>query len=169
MSLTSGSRVRFIASDTGGGSLVEAAIDDVEVLAVDLPSCPQPTNYCGLTPNNWTNGAVIGATGSTDVQQNALTLTVSNANPSGFGLFFYGQGRGMAPVGNGNICISGGFTRLPAVATDFTGFGSFALDLTSLSSPIQNGETWNFQYWMRDIGGAGFNFSNGLEIQFCQP
>ncbi len=169
VTLTSSVRARFIASDTGGGSIVEAAIDDVEVLAVDLPSCPQPTNYCGLTPNNWTNGAVIGATGSTDVQQNALTLTVSNANPSGFGLFFYGQGRGMTPVGNGNICISGGFTRLPAVATDFTGFGSFALDLTSLSSPIQNGETWNFQYWMRDIGGAGFNFSNGLEIQFCQP
>jgi hypothetical protein len=96
-------------------------------------------------------------------------LTVSDANPSGFGLFFYGQGRSMNPVGNGNVCIAGSFTRLPAVATDSAGFGSYALDFTSLQTPILNGQTWSFQYWLRDVGGAGFNFSNGLEIQFCEP
>ena len=169
VSLTSTVRVRFIASDLGNGSIVEAALDDVEVLTLELPSCPGPVNYCPLTPNNWTSGATIDAQGSTDVNQNALTLTVSNANPNGFGLFFYGQGRGQNPVGNGNICIAGGFTRLPAVATDFTGFGTYALDFTALQTPILNGQTWNFQYWLRDIGGSGFNFSNGLEIEFCEP
>ncbi|QDV05279.1 Carboxypeptidase T precursor [Planctomycetes bacterium Poly30] len=169
VSLTSNVRARFIASDLGAGSIVEAAIDDVEIVVVDMPTCPQPVNYCPLTPNQWATGATIAATGSTDVTQNALTLTVSNANPSGFGLFFYGQGRAMNPVGNGNICIAGAFARLPAVMTDGTGFGSYTLDFTSLPVPILNGETWNFQYWLRDVGGAGFNFSNGLEIEFCQP
>lgn len=169
VSLTANVRVRFIASDLNGGSIVEAAIDDVEVLAAELPTCPPPVNYCPLTPNNWTAGAVIDALGSTNAQQNSLTLTVSNANPSGFGLFFYGQGRGMNPVGNGNICVQGNLLRLPPIVTDFTGFGSFPLDLQALPVTIQNGETWNFQYWMRDIGGAAFNFSNGLEVEFCQP
>lgn len=168
VNLTSNVRVRFIASDVGGGSIVEAAIDEVRVVATDPIGCQAPTTYCVLTPNNWTAGAEIGAVGSTDVNQNNLTLTVANANPSGFGLFFYGQGRAQSAQGNGFICIGGGFSRLPVVSTDFTGFATHVLDFPGLSAPILNGETWNFQFWLRDIGGAGFNFSNGLEITFCQ-
>jgi len=167
VSLTSEVRVRFIAADTGSGSIVEAVIDDVRLTGQPVSVCPEPVSYCPLTPNNWTAGAVIDAVGSTDVGQNSLTLAVSNANPSGFGLFFYGQGRAQNPVGNGNICIAGAFTRLPAIATDFTGFGTYALDFPSLQAPIQNGETWSFQFWMRDVGGAGFNFSDAVEIEFC--
>lgn len=165
--LTSNVRIRFLASDLAGGSIVEAAIDDVVVRALDDASCPSPVNYCVLSPNFWTNGAVIGSTGSTDVAQNDLTLTVTDANPLGFGLFFYGQGRAQQPIGNGFICIGAGFTRLPVVMTDSAGFATFDVDFPSLSAPIQNGETWNFQFWMRDMGGSGFNFSDGLEITFC--
>ena len=113
-------------------------------------------------------GAVIGAVGSTDVGQNQLTLTVTGANPAGFGLFFYGQGRAQIPTGNGSLCIAGAFQRLAVVQTDIFGTGTYALDFPSLAVPIANGETWNFQYWLRDVGGAGFNFSDGLEITFCQ-
>ncbi len=167
VALTSDVRIRFIASDFGTGSIVEAAIDDVVVTVVDV-GCPQPINYCVTSPNNWTSGAVMGAVGSTDVTQNALTLTVSDANPSGFGLFFYGQGRGQFPGGNGFICIASSFTRLPVVQSDATGFASHAIDFPGLVVPIANGETWSFQYWLRDIGGAAYNFSDGLEITFCQ-
>ncbi len=33
--------VRFVASDLGNGSVVEAAVDAFELLAIDCPSCPQ--------------------------------------------------------------------------------------------------------------------------------
>ena len=30
-------------------------------------------------------------------------------------------------------------------------------------------ETWNFQFWYRDkpFGAAGYNFSDGLTVTFC--
>jgi hypothetical protein len=53
------------------------------------------------------------------------------------------------------------------VQTDAAGTASYALDFPSLPVVIANGETWNFQFWLRDVGGAAFNFSDGLEITFC--
>ncbi|MEM8710255.1 MAG: hypothetical protein AAGG01_04840, partial [Planctomycetota bacterium] len=132
------------------------------------PNCVAPVAYCPLTPNNWTAGAEIDAVGSTDVTQNSLVLTVSDANPNGFGLFLYGLGRAQSSVGNGNLCIASSFTRLPAVVTDASGFGTYAIDFPALSTPVQNGETWSFQYWLRDVGGAGSNFSNAIEVVFCE-
>ena len=51
---------------------------------------------------------------------------------------------------------------------EHAGAASYALDFPALPVAIANGETWNFQFWLRDQGGSGFNFSDGLEITFCQ-
>ncbi|MCB1676556.1 MAG: hypothetical protein KDI01_09705, partial [Halioglobus sp.] len=62
----------------------------------------------------------------------------------------------------------GGTTaRLPVVVTDPTGAASFALDLASFTPVLAAGDVLRFQFWYRDIGGAGWNDSDALEVTFC--
>ncbi len=126
------------------------------------------TTYCSTSPNSWGPGARIAALGSTNALDNSLTLVVTGANPSGFGLFFYGQGQAATPAGNGTICIGSGVQRLPVTQSGPAGVVVLPVDLTALPVPIGNGETWGFQYWLRDLTGAGFNFSDAVSITFCE-
>jgi hypothetical protein len=71
--------------------------------------------------------------------------------------------QGSSPLGNGNLCLSGSIIRIqPALNSGSTG-------TVSRSVPAQlAGQTWNYQYWFRDIpaGGAGTNLSDGLQVTF---
>ncbi|MCP3919026.1 MAG: zinc carboxypeptidase [bacterium] len=167
---TSQMRLRFVASDLGAGSIVEAAIDDVEASYFEVPVCAPPMNYCGTSPNSAGPGAVMSSSGNTDVADGAFTLLASGAIPSQFGLFFYGPDQGTLPIGNGVICIGGAFHRLPVETIDAGGAASHLVDFGNLPNggDIVNGDTFRFQFWYRDPAvGAGFNFSDGLEVQFC--
>lgn len=132
-------------------------------------TCPA-TNFCPATSNSTGLAAVVSYTGSCSVAENDLSLQVGPM-PDGFGFFFYGQStQPGTPVGDGVLCLGSQlFRSAPAVAT-----GNLLTTPFDLASPpvpgatILSGSTWSFQLVFRDLlgGGAGFNFSNGLQLTF---
>ncbi|MAE45296.1 MAG: hypothetical protein CMJ86_00230, partial [Planctomycetes bacterium] len=129
------------------------------------------SSYCTSSPNSVGPGAVISYSGTAFVANNDLTLIASACPTSEFGIFFYGPGQISNPVGNGILCVSQ-FFRLAPILTNSAGTAALSMDLTSPPDPagqIDAGETWNFQFWYRDpsAGGAGFNFTDALNITFC--
>lgn len=129
-------------------------------------------NYCTANPNSTGNTAKISAIGSTSISDNNLTLVALDCPAKQFGMFFYGQGQTQKPLGDGFLCIAGGFVRLQVVQVDLFGQVFQPLDFTNLPplGQINPGESWDFQFWYRDKTGgpAGYNFSDALEISFCQ-
>ena len=173
MAPTSNMRLRVRAGDFGGSSIVEAALDDFVISYLeDSGSCPAPSTYCVVSPNSFSTGAVMQGAGSQNVSDNSFNLSVSEAVPGQFGLFYYGNATAAVPTGAGVRCVGGTLFRLlPPVSIDALGGAQVALDFPNLpmGGGIQNGETWYFSFWFRDpgFGGSTFNFANGLEVQFC--
>jgi len=138
-----------------------------------------PTNYCQGLPNSVGSGAVMGYSGSTSIAAGDLTITCAGAIPNQFGLFYYGPGQISVPYGEGLRCVGAGgigvFRLLPPQMSDGTGAYSLLLDygVPPLGAPsagqVVPGSTWNFQCWYRDPSGgpAGFNYSDGLSVEFC--
>ncbi len=178
--LTSTVRLRFIAEDIGTGSIVEAAIDDFVIEDVQCGPCSGPVvqRYCTGNPNSTGGGALIDTAGSTSLAANDFSLYVSGAVPSVPGIFFYGGGQSSTPFGDGVRCVAAGglgiFRLNPAQVISVFGDLSRPVDLTappagSGAGQIQAGDTWNFQFWYRDVaaGGAGFNLSDAVSVTFC--
>ena len=178
--LTSSVRLRFIAEDIGTGSIVEAAIDDFVIEDVPCGPCSGPVvqRYCTGNPNSTGGGALIDTAGSTSLAANDFSLYVSGAVPSVPGIFFYGGGQSSTPFGDGVRCVAAGglgiFRLNPAQVISVFGDLSRPVDLTappagSGAGQIQAGDTWNFQFWYRDVaaGGAGFNLSDAVSVTFC--
>lgn len=132
-----------------------------------------PTNFCVASPNSTGQAASISSEGSGYVPKNDYVLTAAGCPANQLGIFVMGTGQASTPFGNGVLCVGGGVLRLlPPVSTGASGSCALALDFThasSSASQIDAGETWNFQFWFRDVaaGGAGFNLSNGLSATFC--
>ena len=131
---------------------------------------PLGTNYCTTLANSTGAPGVMSADGSSSVAANDLVL-VATSVPNQPGLFYYGPTQVLQPFGNGFRCVGGTVGRLDvhnAVANTIT----HALDVTAppnAATTITGGTTWNFQCWYRDpaAGGASFNLSDGLEVQFA--
>jgi len=168
-SLTNDVRVRFRASDLNDGSIVEAAVDDFEVVDLICQSCGG-TNYCAVSPNTVGGGAFITSNDQSSITSNNFELSCSGAVPGEFGIFYFGPNQISSPFGHGVRCVGGQTRRLPVLQSDFFGDASYTLDFTSApESDLTADSTWNFQFWYRDpsAGTPGFNLSNGLEVVFC--
>ena len=169
---TNNMRLRFIATDAGTGSIVEAAIDDLTIDEYGCGSgCGPVVNYCLTSPNSVGSGSVMSSNGSASVAANDLVLLASGGPANQPGLFYYGNTQTQLPFGNGFRCVGGTTVRLPVANADGGGNAARALDLQNLpgASVISAGDTVNFQYWYRDPagGGAFFNLSDALTATFC--
>ncbi|MBL6755249.1 MAG: prolyl oligopeptidase family serine peptidase [Planctomycetes bacterium] len=150
----------------------EVIWDFVSRFDVDgLLTCAGPSAYCPVTPNSSGAGAEIGWSGSTSVADDDLVLEVTGVPSSTVGLFFYGPDQVQLGLGNGLRCVGGSLQRLPVVGADASGTVSYPVELLNTSLPtgaISAGETWNFQFWFRDVQAFPyrFNLSNGLRVPF---
>jgi hypothetical protein len=133
------------------------------------------TNYCQSNPNSNGTACVMGVAGGSSIAANDLELQASGSVPGQPGLFFYGQNQTLQAFGDGFRCIGNPLYRLfPFSHTDPAGLAVFDFDFTVVTpgggvGPLTPGVQWNFQFWYRDpqaVGGAGFNLSNGLTLQF---
>lgn len=169
-------QMRFIASDLGSGSIVEAAVDDFEVSDVN---CGDGIGilYCDAENNSTGRAATVLATGSAEAALNDLTLTVIDLPFLSSGYFIVSRNQGFVanPGGSqGNLCVGSGTGRyLGQVGNSgFVGSFSISVDTTaipqpSMSVPALPGETWNFQCWYRDQNpGNTSNFSRGYSVTF---
>ncbi len=134
------------------------------------PVCPPPYNTCFTSPNSVDPiGAVMGYNGTNSIANNDFILTTSGCPPNASCLYFYGPAETFAPFGNGYRCVTGGISRFSVQQITVFGDASRALDFGNLPSPIVAGDTRFFQLWYRNPagGGAGFNLSDALGVQFC--
>lgn len=131
------------------------------------------TWICPTTAHSSGGGSLLTARGSQSISNNDLELVIVKDLPDNFGLAFYGASiQAPIPFGDGVRCVSAPLYRVPPpVQSDTDGQAVITVDFTQgalASGPGQvgPGDTWHFQYWLRDqaAGGAGFNASSGLSL-----
>ena len=156
-----------------------AGTDSGQIIFTSGITCVPPDwYYCTPEINSSGNRAYMNWSGTPSVSANDLILMATGCPPNKVGLFFYGPNQTDTPVGDGRLCVGSGglglFRVSPLALSNASGDASTPLDLTSLPASsgdgqILPGSTWHFQFWFRDPEGgpAGFNFSNGLAVDFC--
>ena len=134
-------------------------------------TCLAPTIYCPATPNSVGAGSIIGTTGTTSITANNFGLLATGCPANKPGLFFVGMQQAQIPLGDGNLCVSGGIKRFGVLFSDAAGTFTGSVDFNNLPAGlvIEPGQERNVQCWYRDVaaGGAGFNLSNAASIVFC--
>ena len=181
-------RVRIRANDLNLDSSVEAAVDDLRLVDLGcgcpgggpLPDCTcSRATYCDTAPNSVGAGARISSAGSLSILFNDFELSVVDATPNQFGLFFYGGGQASSSFGDGTLCVSSGGAGLfrfgPPAQMNASGELNRPVDWSA--SPTDTGAgaatpgtTWNYQLWYRDPSGpgaTGFNLSDALSATLC--
>ena len=136
-------QVRFRAADLGTGSIIEAAVDDIEIISLDPSSGPIGVPFCGpAAPNSTGFPGIIGAIGTTDISENNVRLFVANLPANQFGFFLNGTMTGtLDPVGSdGTLCLAGSVGRYNRLSEIFNtgtfGTGELLLDMNDSPTPF---------------------------------
>ncbi|MCP3914689.1 MAG: hypothetical protein GY711_03915 [bacterium] len=154
--------------------------DDCELIATEFCFCvagsdpcgnPYPTGGC--TNQAGTYGAILSASGTGSINNDDLFLDMIQLTPSNWGIVFMGTTE-ILPIqmGNGIRCVGGNLFRfLPAfwTGTGSASYGPIVGLSPSTGSPIEAGETWNFQGWYRDPAGPcteNSNVTNAVSVLF---
>ena len=133
-------------------------------------------NYCTAMSNSSGVPASISATGEDQAGGQPLFLAAANLPLGEFGYFLTSQSAGFVPNpggSQGHLCIIGQIGRFTAQIQNSGTTGQVQIPVDTSALPlgsvtaIQPGETWNFQYWYRDLNPtATSNFSDGIAILF---
>ncbi len=152
----------------GAGELLACDYYDGELYRIEA-ACASPSVRCEGAPNSVGPGARMSWSGSGSLAQNDLVLRCSGLPPNSLGFYFYGNGRVQTPLGNGYLCIASDHWRLGAASVAADGTTERAFDAFAFPARVDPGETWQFQFYYRNVagGGAGFNLSDALAVPFC--
>lgn len=146
------------------------------IVRMSVPSSGLGRTYCNSVPNSSGAEARMVLLGSDVVAANDLVLGCLDLPPSVFGIFVTGQTQGFVqnPGGvQGNLCLGGAIGRMAGgsiLNSGPTGRVSIPANLTALPTPNalvagQPGETWNFQFWFRDVNPQPTaNYSSAMEV-----
>jgi len=142
----------------------DLGIDNISVQAGTLG-----TVYCTSQPNSTGARAELTGTGSLAVALNDLTFDVTSLPQGSFGYFVMSEVVARTAVFSGDLCLGGQIARfsLSVQQADTLGAIQFSPDVNALPQGrvFVPGETWNFQYWYRDIGSTA-NFSEAMAVTF---
>lgn len=187
---TSTMRLRFVASDLGADSVVEAAIDDVTITRV---TCSGVRSFCsgdgtatacpcanagasgGGCANSQSASGRLSTIGNVVVGADTLQLLSAQTGIGTPQVFFQGTGlvnSGLGtPFGDGLWCVAGSILRLAVKSSDALGFARYpeATDPpVSVQGAVPAGATRAYQVWYRDAGSfctsATHNLTNGVVV-----
>lgn len=152
---TVGGKALFAGGSSGFGS-PHADVDFYE---------PVGSTECLALSNSSGCAATIAAIGSASLAANDLVLTTTCV-PNQVFLYLHGTTQLQLPFGDGFRCVGGGVKRIAPAALAAGGVAQRAVDLPTAGITIPG--VRRFQCWFRDpaAGGAGFNTSNALVVEF---
>jgi len=145
----------------------------VHLVAEGVLNCGFDT-YCAATPNSTGQAGMLIATGSTSVEDAALTLTATKLPGHSMSVLLMSQSRANLPILNsqGITCLGDPVLRFSGQVrlSNSAGVVAFHPDFDDLPQGIQflPGSTWNFQVFHRDMNPQSTsNTTSAARVHFC--